>query len=117
MVYLEKDVWRGGLIFVAFNAGVNVLMFPGAVLSLTAGAIFGLYAGSALAVTGTILGQTLTFCVGRCALQPIQQMLHEFCRALHRKRLVMHVQVPIFVQVGQASQEVQTMHLQPCCVC
>ena len=67
MVYLEKDIWRGGLIFVAFTAGVNVLMFPGAVLSLTAGAIFGLYAGSALAVTGTILGQTLTFCVGRCA--------------------------------------------------
>ena len=65
VAYLEKDVWRGGLIFVAFTVAANVVMFPGAVLSLTAGAIFGLYAGSALAVTGTILGQTLTFCVGR----------------------------------------------------
>ena len=65
VTYLEKDIWRGGLIFVAFTAGVNVLMFPGAVLSLTAGAIFGLYVGSALAIAGTVLGQTLTFCVGR----------------------------------------------------
>ena len=37
--FLEEDLWRGGLIFVIFTASVHVLLFPSAVLSLTAGVL------------------------------------------------------------------------------
>lgn len=43
-----------------------VVLFPGSILALAAGAVFGLALGSLLVWTGTVLGQTLAFIIGRC---------------------------------------------------
>ena len=44
------------------------VLFPGSLLSLAAGAIFGLPLGSLLVWLGTVLGQTLAFIIGRSLL-------------------------------------------------
>lgn len=44
-----------------------VVLFPGSILALAAGAVFGLALGSLLVWTGTVLGQTLAFIIGRCS--------------------------------------------------
>ncbi len=41
------------------------VLFPGSVLALAAGAVFGLVLGSLLVWMGTVLGQTLAFMIGR----------------------------------------------------
>ena len=41
------------------------VLFPGSVLALAAGAVFGLVLGSLLVWMGTVLGQTLAFIIGR----------------------------------------------------
>ena len=46
-----------------------VVLFPGSILALAAGAVFGLALGSLLVWTGTVLGQTLAFIIGRCNSQ------------------------------------------------
>ena len=43
-----------------------VLMFPGGVLCLAAGALFGLTRGCVLVWIGTVIGQTIAFVLGRC---------------------------------------------------
>lgn len=44
-----------------------VVAFPGALLAVAAGAIFGLVTGSLLVWIGTSIGQTVAFMVGRSA--------------------------------------------------
>lgn len=41
------------------------VLFPGSILALAAGAVFGLVLGSLLVWMGTVLGQTLAFMIGR----------------------------------------------------
>ena len=41
------------------------VLFPGSILALAAGAVFGLVLGSLLVWIGTVLGQTLAFVIGR----------------------------------------------------
>jgi len=50
---------------------VTVLMLPGSVLSLAAGAIFGLFMGTALVATGATLGMAATFLLGRYLARPV----------------------------------------------
>lgn len=50
-----------------YTVAVTVL-FPGSILALAAGAVFGLVLGSLLVWLGTVLGQTLAFVIGRFAL-------------------------------------------------
>ena len=52
---------------VLYTVAVTVL-FPGSILALAAGAVFGLVLGSLLVWLGTVLGQTLAFIIGRSAL-------------------------------------------------
>lgn len=52
---------------VLYTVAVTVL-FPGSILALAAGAVFGLVLGSLLVWIGTVLGQTLAFIIGRFAL-------------------------------------------------
>lgn len=47
-----------------YTVAVTVL-FPGSILALAAGAVFGLVLGSLLVWLGTVLGQTLAFIIGR----------------------------------------------------
>lgn len=51
---------------VLYTVAVTVL-FPGSILALAAGAVFGLVLGSLLVWIGTVLGQTLAFIIGRFA--------------------------------------------------
>lgn len=44
-----------------------VMMFPGAILAMAAGAMFGITMGCVLTYIGTCIGQTLAFIVGRCS--------------------------------------------------
>lgn len=54
---------------VLYTVAVTVL-FPGSILALAAGAVFGLVLGSLLVWLGTVLGQTLAFIIGRFASFP-----------------------------------------------
>jgi uncharacterized membrane protein YdjX (TVP38/TMEM64 family) len=47
------------------DVGAIVLMFPGAIAAMAAGALFGMTLGCALVYIGTCLGQTLAFVLGR----------------------------------------------------
>lgn len=55
---------------VLYTVAVTVL-FPGSILALAAGAVFGLVLGSLLVWIGTVLGQTFAFIIGRSALYPL----------------------------------------------
>jgi uncharacterized membrane protein YdjX (TVP38/TMEM64 family) len=63
-------VW-GPLVFVLGYAVAVVAFIPGSVLTLAAGAIFGLGAGIAYALAGAVLGATLAFLVARYAARSI----------------------------------------------
>lgn len=63
--WLEQDLVRGSMVFVAVMTAAHILLIPGAVFSLASGALFGVLVGSSLAWLGTALGQTLAFCFGR----------------------------------------------------
>ena len=51
--------------FVGVMTAAHLLIIPGAVFTLTAGAIFGVLLGASLAWIGAVIGQTLAFCTGR----------------------------------------------------
>ncbi len=53
------------LAFVAVYAALTVAMFPGSVVSLAGGAVFGAVLGTALVVAGATLGATVAFLIGR----------------------------------------------------
>lgn len=53
------------LLFVLGYAGATVAFIPGSILTLAAGAIFGIVEGVALVFAGAVLGSTAAFVVGR----------------------------------------------------
>jgi uncharacterized membrane protein YdjX (TVP38/TMEM64 family) len=57
-------IW-GPVVFIAGYAGATVAFVPGSVLTLTAGAIFGLLRGVAYVMVGATLGASLAFLVAR----------------------------------------------------
>lgn len=63
-----------------YTVAVTVL-FPGSILALAAGAVFGLVLGSLLVWLGTVLGQTLAFIIGRYGLLPL---LPAYCLGLRQ---------------------------------
>ena len=62
---------QGWTLQVLYIVAVTVL-FPGSILALAAGAVFGLALGSLLVWVGTVLGQTLAFVIGRQDLKILQ---------------------------------------------
>jgi len=69
-------IW-GPVVFVAGYAGATVAFVPGSVLTLTAGAIFGLVRGVAYVMVGATIGASLAFLVARyIARGAIEQRLH-----------------------------------------
>ena len=68
----------GPLIFIAGYAGATVAFVPGSVLTLAAGAIFGLARGVAYVMIGASIGACLAFLVARYfARDALEQRLHE----------------------------------------
>src|SRR5687768_3577577 len=67
----EALAWTAGhrqlawLIYIAMYTVATVAFLPGLILTIAAGAIFGLAAGVALASIGSVLGATAAFFVGR----------------------------------------------------
>ncbi|WP_227870018.1 TVP38/TMEM64 family protein [Streptomyces otsuchiensis] len=63
------------VLFALGYAALSVLMVPRPVMGLAGGALFGTVAGSAVALTGTLLGAAATFALGRAlgqrALRPL----------------------------------------------
>ena len=57
-------IW-GPVVFIAGYAGATVAFVPGSVLTLAAGAIFGLARGVAYVMTGATIGASLAFLVAR----------------------------------------------------
>lgn len=57
--------WWGPVVFAVVYAVATVLLVPGSVLTLGAGALFGLGRGFATVLAGATLGATLAFLVGR----------------------------------------------------
>ena len=65
MNWLDEDPLRGSICFVLLLIAAHLVAFPGAVFALAAGAVFGVVLGSILVWLGTVVGQTLAFCIGR----------------------------------------------------
>lgn len=65
-----KQASCGRWVQVLYTVAVTVL-FPGSILALAAGAVFGVVLGSLLVWLGTVLGQTLAFLIGRSASMPV----------------------------------------------
>jgi len=57
--------WLGAMLFVLIYVVACVLMMPGSVLTLTAGAVFGVWIALPLTLTGATLGACAAFLVGR----------------------------------------------------
>jgi uncharacterized membrane protein YdjX (TVP38/TMEM64 family) len=65
LAWIEQlGVW-GQVLFVAIYVAAAVLLIPGSVLGLGAGAMFGVVRGSLLVSLGSILGATCAFLLGR----------------------------------------------------
>lgn len=65
MEWIESLGYAGGILFVALYAVLTVLLVPGSVSTLTAGAVFGVVQGTIYASLGATLGATLAFFTGR----------------------------------------------------
>jgi uncharacterized membrane protein YdjX (TVP38/TMEM64 family) len=62
---------RGALAFVAVYALATVAFVPGSLLTLAAGAIFGVAAGTAYVFAGAVLGSSAAFLVARYLARPL----------------------------------------------
>ena len=65
LAYVQEAGTAGLFVFVALELVACVLLLPGAVLTLGAGAIFGVVKGSILVSASATLGATAAFLVGR----------------------------------------------------
>lgn len=63
----------------ARSCALAVLPVPAAVMSLAAGAIFGLLLGSLLVFSGAVIGEIGCFIVGRCAGHDLNTAVAAFC--------------------------------------
>lgn len=55
----------GAVVFVVLYAGLTVMLVPGSVLTIAAGAVFGPIAGTLVSVAGALLGATAAFAIAR----------------------------------------------------
>ena len=63
--FLERLGWRAPLFFIFAYAIATVLFFPGSILTLAGGAIFGPYYGTLYALTGATIGASIAFLISR----------------------------------------------------
>ena len=63
--YVESLGWLGPLVFIVGYAAAVVAFVPGSVLTLAAGAIFGIAEGTVLVFVAALLGSTAAFLIGR----------------------------------------------------
>lgn len=61
---------RGPLVFIIGYALATVAFVPGSMLTLAAGALFGLFAGVAWVFTGAVVGSSAAFLIGRYLARP-----------------------------------------------
>lgn len=71
LTWMEEEPVQGSIFFVALYVVAVTVLFPGSILALAAGAVFGLVLGSLLVWMGTVLGQTLAFMIGRYLLRDL----------------------------------------------
>jgi uncharacterized membrane protein YdjX (TVP38/TMEM64 family) len=69
MTWVHGLGWPGGLLLMAVYALCCVTLLPGSVLTLGAGAIYGLFPGTALISMGSLLGATTSFLASRYLLR------------------------------------------------
>lgn len=69
LLWMDEAPLQGSICFVLGYTVAVVLLFPGSILALAAGAMFGVVLGSVVVWLGTLLGQTLSFIVGRYLLR------------------------------------------------
>ena len=69
LLWMDEAPLQGSICFVLGYTVAVVLLFPGSILALAAGAVFGVVLGSVVVWLGTLLGQTLSFIVGRYLLR------------------------------------------------
>lgn len=91
MEWIDSLGYAGGALFVALYALLSVMLVPGSVSTLTAGAVFGVVQGTIYASLGATLGATLAFFVarylGRDAVMRLVQrkpILHAIDQAIDR---------------------------------
>ena len=71
----------GALLFGLVYVLGTLLFFPGSILTLGAGFLYGLFGGFAVVVPGSVLGALLAFLLGRTALRgPTQRLLRRHPR-------------------------------------
>ena len=63
--WLTSAGWWAPVLFIAIYAAGTVLFLPGSVLTLTAGALFGILPGALYSLAGATLGAVLAFLVAR----------------------------------------------------
>ena len=63
--WLASVGWWAPVLFVAIYAAGTVLFLPGSVLTLAAGALFGILPGALYSLAGATLGAVLAFLVAR----------------------------------------------------
>jgi len=63
--WLAAAGWWAPLVFIAIYAAGTVLFLPGSVLTLAAGALFGILPGALYSLTGATLGAMLAFLIAR----------------------------------------------------
>jgi uncharacterized membrane protein YdjX (TVP38/TMEM64 family) len=62
---IQQLGWRGPIVFIGIYILATVLLLPASVLTLGAGALFGLVLGSVYTLMGATLGSILAFFIGR----------------------------------------------------
>jgi len=68
--WLENRGWQASLLLILIVAAAIVLLAPGVIFTMGAGFVFGVVKGTLLVFTGTLLGATLAFLIGRYLLGP-----------------------------------------------
>lgn len=69
LIWVQEHKQQGSLLFLLLYTGGVVLMLPAMAMAMASGAIFGLFAGTALAWTGSCVGQVVAFAIGRYLLR------------------------------------------------
>ena len=63
--WIRQFGFTGAVIFIAVYAMAAVLFLPGSVFTIAAGLVYGMVAGTAVALTGATIGASLAFLAGR----------------------------------------------------
>lgn len=63
--WIQNLGWVGGIAFVLLYIAATICLIPGSILTLGAGAVFGVVGGSFYVLLGAIVGETCAFLLGR----------------------------------------------------